>query len=133
VAVPNPKLAAGASPLPGMGDPGAAVGGAGAGGPTPSPMATPQPMEGMQKGARIQVQIAAEMLQRELPNFDLKSDEFDAVSKALQTLKKAFGEHEDSDRKLFPSEIMNMVGAIGPGAMSPGQKAVAGAPAAAPA
>jgi hypothetical protein len=112
----------------GAGDPGAAVSGAGAGGPTASPMSTPQKPEGLEKGSRIQVQIASEMLQRELPNFELNSPEFDALSKSLATLKKCFGGSEDQDRKLFPSEVMNMLSAVGPGAKSPGQAAIAGAP-----
>jgi len=90
-------------------------------------MATPQKMEGIEKAARIQIQVASEMLQRELPNFPLDSEQFDAVSKALATLGKAFGKSKDEDRKLFPAEVMNMVGAIGPGSQSPGQKAMAGA------
>lgn len=93
-----------------------------------SPMASPEPAKGMEKSARIQVQVAAEMLQRELPHFGLDSAEFKAVSSALNTLQKAFGKSKDDDRKLFPAEIMNMLHAVGPGAASPGQKAMMGAP-----
>jgi hypothetical protein len=91
-------------------------------------MATPQPMEGMQKAARVQIQVASEMLQRELPHFPLDSDEFEAVSKALATLARAFGKSKDEDQRLFPAAIMNMLGAVGPGSKGPGAAAMAGGP-----
>jgi hypothetical protein len=91
-------------------------------------MATPQPMAGVEKGARIQIQVASQMLQRELPHFQLDSEQFKAVSDALRTLQKAFGKTQDEDQKLFPAEIMNMLSAVGPGSKSPGQQAMAGAP-----
>src|SRR5258708_36211286 len=129
----DPKALAGKPPLAGAEDPGDSATGPGAGGPSPSPMATPQRMEGVEKGARIQIQIASEMLQRELPHFPLDSDEFDAVSKALATLSKAFGKSKDEDRKMFPAEIMNMVSAVGQ-PPSAGAKAMGGgAPAPQPA
>lgn len=131
MAGPDMTLGGGKPPAPGAGDPGEAAGGPGAGGPVPSPMATPQPQEGVEKGARIQIQIASEMLQRELPHFPLDSDEFDAVSKALSTLSKAFGKSKDEDRKMFPAEIMNMVSAVGQ-PPSAGAKAMAGGGAPAP-
>src|SRR5258708_39715381 len=109
MAMPDPKAFAGRPPLPGAGDPGDSATGPGAGGPTPSPMATPQPMEGVEKGARIQLQIAREMLPRELPHFPPDSEQFDAISKALGTLSKAFGKWKDGERKSVPVEIMNMV------------------------
>lgn len=91
-----------------------------------APMNTPQPMPGIEKAARVQVQIAAQMLQRELPHFQLDSDEFKSLSSALSAIQRAFGKNKEEDRKLFPAEIMNMIGAVGPGSMSPGQKAMAG-------
>jgi hypothetical protein len=131
---PPPKLGGGAPPLP----PGAAGGagsmtGPGPGGPMSSPMATPQPMEGMQKGARMQIQVASQMLQRELAHFPLESPEFKALDDALRNLQKAFGKNKEDDRKAFPSEIMNMLAAVGPGSATPGQQAMmkppgAGAP-----
>lgn len=95
----------------------------------PSPMNTPQPMEGMQKAARIQVQVASEMLQRELPHFPLDSPEFKAISGALSSMGKVFGKSKDEDRKLFPAEIMNMLSAVGGGGKPPAPAAPPGAPA----
>lgn len=129
--LPDPKkMPGGAPPLPkmGAGDPAASATGADKGGPMSSPMATPSPMAGMEKAARVQVQTAAEILQRELPHFPLDSEEFKSLSSALNTIQKAFGKSKDEDRKLFPAETMNILSAIGPGAASPGQKVLAGAP-----
>lgn len=117
-----------ASPPPGAGGVADAATGPGAGGPVSSPMNTPEKMPGMEKAARVQVQIASEMLQRELPHFPLDGDQFKALTAALGTIQKAFGKSKDEDRKLFPAEVMNMIGAVGPGAASPGQKAMAGGP-----
>lgn len=127
---PPPTLGGkGGAPMPPSApDAGASMTGPGAGGPMSSPMATPQPMAGIQKGARIQVQVASQMLQRELPHFPLESPEFEALSEALRKIQKAFGKTQDEDRKAFPAEIMNMLSAVGPGSQSPGQKAMAGAP-----
>ena len=123
-----PNAGAPKPPPPGAGAPGDSATGPGQGGPIGSPMATPKPMEGIEKAARVQIQVASEMLQRELPHFPLDSPEFDAVSKALATLSKAFGKTKDEDRRLFPAEIMNMLGALGPGAKSPGAAAMGGPP-----
>jgi hypothetical protein len=91
-------------------------------------MATPQPQEGMQKAARIQIQMAREMMGRELAHFPVDSPEFEAVSKAQATLARVFGKSQDDDHKLFPAETMNILSAIGPGAKSPGAAAMAGGP-----
>jgi hypothetical protein len=90
-------------------------------------------MPGVEKGARVQIQVASQMLQRELPHFPLDSKEFEAISNALRTIQKAFGKSQDEDQKLFPAEIMNMLSAVGPGNKSPGQQAMQGAPGGAPA
>lgn len=125
---PPPKLSGG-NPPPGMGAEGAdSATGPGSGGPMAAPMSTPQPNSGIEKAARVQIQAASNALQRELPHFPLDSDEFKAIDSALRTLQKAFGKSKDDDQKLFPAEVMNMLSAIGPGAQSPGQKAMAGPP-----
>ena len=51
-----------------------------------------------------------------------------ALSGALKTIQGAFGKSKDDDRKLFPAETMNILSAIGPGAKSPGQAAMAATP-----
>ncbi len=132
--MPMPGPAAAPKPtLPGAPAPGASATGPGAGGPASSPMATPQPMEGMQKAARVQISLAAKMLQQQIPHFPLESPEFDAVNKALSTLARVFGKTKDQDERLFPAETMNLLNSLGPGSKTPGQAAMAGAPGGAPA
>ena len=122
------------SPLPGGAPgapgamPGAGVSGAGAGGPTGTPMSTPQPMEGMQKAARVNVQLAMKMLQRELPHFEIASEQFKSLHSAIKTLSTGFGETEDKDRDLIPAEIRQLLSQVGPGSAPPGAASMAGAP-----
>jgi hypothetical protein len=85
-------------------------------------------MPGMEKGARIKIQMASHMLQQELPNFPLDSEQFKAISRALEVIGKAFGKSADEDRKMFPAETMDLLHSVGPGSMSPGAKAIAGMP-----
>lgn len=103
-------------PPGGPGAPPPGAGGPGMGGPTPTPMSTPQPMEGMQKAARVNVQMAVKMLQRELPHFELDSDQGKALLSALKTLSSGFGKTEDKDQELIPAEIMQLLSQVGPGA-----------------
>jgi hypothetical protein len=95
-------------------------------------MQTPQPMPGIEKAARVQVQTAALSLQKQLPNFPLDSDQFKALSDAIRSLQKGFGKSQDEDREMIPAEIINMLGALGPGAKGAGAQALAGPPAGGP-
>lgn len=124
---PGPGMPA-LPPPPGAGGP-SAPGAPGPGGPVSAPMSQPSPMPGVQKAARVQVQVASEMIQRELPHFPLDSEEFKALTSALNAITKVFGKSADEDRKLFPAEIMNMLGAIGPKSAPPGVQAMGGPPA----
>lgn len=105
-------------------------------GPTGSPMTTPQPQEGLQKAARVEVQIAVKQLQRTLAAFPIESAENKAVLSALKTLSNAFGKTEDKDRELIPAEIMSLLSSVTgqtPGGAAMSQKpAVGGAPGAQP-
>lgn len=79
-------------------------------------------MEGLEKAARVRVQVAAQSLSQELSRFKFDSEEFKALGDALRTLQKVFGKSKDEDRKLFPAETMNLVSSIKE--QSPGQKAM---------
>ena len=86
-----------------------------AGGPTSTPMSTPQPNEGLKQAARTQVQIARRQLEHALPALGSDTDEGKAVLKCLNTLSGPFGKTEDKDRELIPAEIASLVsGAGGP-------------------
>jgi len=119
------------SPAGGAGMMGAAPGGAAApptagGGPAASPMTTPQPQEGLQKAARVEVQIAIKQLQKTLPAFPIESNENKAVMNALRALTNAFGKTESQDRELIPAEILQLLAAVN--TATPGAGAMAGKP-----
>lgn len=95
-------------------------------------MQTPQGNEGQQKAARVQVALAAKLLQQQIPHFPMESPEFDAVNKALATIARVFGKQKDQDQRLFPAETMNLLSSMGGGAKPPGMGAP-GAPSPAPA
>lgn len=98
------------------------------GGPAASPMTTPQPQEGLQKAARVEVQLAVKQLQKVLPAFPIESDENKAVMAALRAIQNAFGKTEDKDRELIPAEILQLLSQVGPGTQGPGAAAMAGKP-----
>ena len=111
---------------PGM--PGAAPAGAapGVGGPTPSPMSTPQPNAGLEKAGRVKMQVIARAIQQEIPNFPFDSKESKALVDVLRKLADTFGKSADEDQGLMKSETLSMMGLLGN--KSPGASAMAGKP-----
>lgn len=76
-------------------------------------------MEGMEKAARVEIQMAVKILQRQLPHFPIESEQGKAVLSALKTLSNGFGKTEDKDQELIPAEVMQLLSALGPGAGAP--------------
>lgn len=107
--------------------PAATPGGPGSG-PTPSPMTTPQPNEGLRQAARVNIQIARDMLLQELPKIGTDSDEGKALLRVLDILSKSFGKSEDKDRELIPAETLQLLSSLKPGGGSPGAEAMAQKP-----
>lgn len=113
----NPQMIAalrqgqgGGQPQPGGAPPGA---GAPPGTSKPGPgsqMPQPQEKEGLKEAARVNVQIAMNMLEQALPVFGSETKEGKAVLKTLNQLSKDFGDSDTSD--LHPAEIRQMVGAM---------------------
>lgn len=103
----------------------AALPGAPGAGPTPSPMSTPQPNDGLKQAGRVDVQIARKKLEESLPKLSSDSDEGKAVLKALSTLSAAFGKTEAKDEELIPAEVLSLLDGIKPG---PGAGVMAGKP-----
>lgn len=96
------------------------------GGPISSPMSSPQPNAGVEKAARVDVQIAMKQLSKTLSNFPIESEQFKAVMSALGALRKGFGETEDKDRELIPAEIMQLLSTVQ--GQAPGAAAMAAKP-----
>lgn len=99
--------------------------------PAGAPMMTPQPAEGEQMSAMVQIAMAMQMLQKSLPPFGAESDEGKAIMKAVESLSRAFGEQEHSARELIPAELRLLMQTLGQ--QTPEQQAMAGGgPAGAP-
>jgi len=123
-------IAGGAGKNPGASPP-AMQPGAESGDPAGAPMMTPQPAEGEQMSAMIQITMAMDMLTKSLPPFGAESDEGKAIMKAVESLSKAFGEQEHKARELVPAELRMLMQTLGQ--QSPEQQAMAGGgPAGAP-
>lgn len=102
--------------------------GAGAG-PMGGPMASPSGADGLKTNAKMQVAIAMDTLGAALPDLDVKTEEGQAVMKALQLLNKAFGGGKDAQaRELIPSEVMTLLGGLPQQNPGPGPAAAAAIP-----
>ena len=116
-------------PIPGQPEtPPAAPGSppAAAGAPSPAPMTTPQPAAGLEKAARVKMQVIAKAIQSEIPNFSFDSKEAKALVDILRKLADTFGKNADEDQGAFKSETLSMLGMAGQ--KTPGQAAMAGKP-----
>ena len=123
---------AGAKGAPPAVAPPAAPGGA----PSGVPMTTPQPNEGEQQAAMVDISMAFDLLEKSLGAFGSESPQGQAIHKALGVMTKEFGEKRQKAKPLVPAELMQLMGSLPQaGGGSPEMKAMAGggAPAAAPA
>ena len=101
--------------------------------PTGAPMSTPQPKEGERLAAKVNVQMAMDLLQQSLPAFGAESEEGKAIMSVVKNLSKSFGEREAKTRELIPAEIIQMMQTLPQAAgATPEQKAVQSQPAIAP-
>ena len=94
-------------------------------------MMTPQPAEGEQMSAMIQISMAMQMIEKSLPAFGAESPEGEAIMEAMKKLGKAFGESEHKAKELVPAELRMLMQTLGQ--RNPEQQAMAGGgPAGAP-
>lgn len=99
----------------------------GAGAPVGSPMTTPQPNEGMQQAAAIDVSMALDLLERSLPPFGSDSKEGKALFSALDSLSKVFGDRREKAKTLVPAELMQLMSSLPQaGGATPEMKALMG-------
>lgn len=97
-------------------------------GPGAAPMMSPQNPEGQTAGARVQVLMAQKLLEQSLVAFGSGEPEGQAILKAISTLVKKFGKHEEKSEELMPSEAKQILkGIAGPG-RPPGPPPGAGGP-----
>ena len=97
--------------------------------PMASPMTTPEPKAGNKEGARINVQMAMDLLQQSLPAFGSDSEEGKAILEIMKKLGSTFGAREAQTRELVPAEILQMISTLPQaGGASPEQRIAASAP-----
>lgn len=77
--------------------------------PMGAPMSSPEPKEGDKMAARVNVQMAMDLLQQSLPAFGAESDEGKAIMTVVKNLTKSFGERENKVKELIPAEIIQMM------------------------
>ena len=77
--------------------------------PVTSPMATPQPQEGTQQAALVNITMAMDLLEASLAAFGSESEEGQALLSSLQGLSRKFGASKKKAEGLVPAEIMQLM------------------------
>lgn len=90
-------------------------------------MAQPSPNDGQRQMALVQVEAAARLLERALPQLGSTSPEGASVLKALQAMAKLVGSQQNQE--LVPAQLMELARAQG---QSPMEGMMGGKPQAAP-
>ena len=97
--------------------------------PMASPMLTPEDKKGDQASAKINVQMAMDLMQQALPAFGSESEEGKRILQVLGSLARVFGETEAKTKELIPAEIIQMIQSLPQaGGASPEMRAIAKAP-----
>ena len=99
--------------------------------PTGSPMSAPQEQEGMQQKARVNINMALDLLEQAIPAFGSETEEGKSLLSALSTLGKKFGQKREGAGELVPAQIRQLLASL-PQALgaSPEMKALQQPPAA---
>ncbi len=99
------------------------------GGPVGAPLSTPQPNEGMQQEAMVNLSMAMDLMEGSLGAFGTGSPEGQAVHKALGALVKVLGPQREKAQDLQGAELMQLMSSLPQaGGGSPEMAAGAGAP-----
>ena len=94
-----------------------------------APMLTPEDKRGDQASAKVNVQMAMDLMQQALPVFGSDSEEGKKILQVLGSLARVFGETEAKTKELIPAEIIQMIQSLPQaGGASPEVKAIAKAP-----
>ena len=102
--------------------------------PAGGPMSTPQPKEGVEQAAKIDVAMAGKLLTKALASTGILSKEGKAINDALKVLIRAFGPELQKAEPLIPAELLQLVQQIpGAGGGSPAAAAMGGIPPSKPA
>ncbi len=132
--MPDPKLIAlmqGAGGKSAPPPPPAAAGAPPGGAPVGAPMTTPQPPEGEQQAAMVDISMAMDLLEKSMASFGTETPQGQAIHKALGAMVKEFGEKKEKAKPLVPAELMQLMSGLpqaGGGSPEMGAMAGGGAP-----
>lgn len=102
--------------------------------PAGGPMSTPQPKEGLDQAAMINMSIAIKMLEQVQGKFGSLTSKGQAAHKALGILIKEFGQEAQKADSLIPAELQQLMQTVpGAGGGPPAAKAMGAMPPGAPA
>jgi hypothetical protein len=88
-------------------------------------MSTPESKDGDKQGAKINITMAMDMLEKALPAMGSETPEGTAIIDVLKKLATVFGQNEHHTRELIPAEILQMQRTLPQaGGASPQAKAV---------
>lgn len=97
--------------------------------PMAAPMSTDEPKMGNEASARINVQMAMDLLRQTIPMFGSESAEGKMILDLLTKMAAKFGEREPKIRELVPAEILQMIQTLPQaGGATPEQRIAASAP-----
>lgn len=132
--MPDPKLMQlmqGGAGKTGAGAPPPAPGAPPGGAPVGAPMTTPQPNEGEQQAAAVDISMAMDLMEKSLSSYGTESEQGQAIHKALGALVKSFGKKNDKAKELVPAELMQLMSSLPQGQGGTPEMKGAGAPPAA--
>lgn len=97
--------------------------------PMPTPMATPQPANGVKENALVNISMALDLIEQALPSLGSESDEGKKALSALSTLTSILGPKKQKAGQLQNAEILQLLQNLPQaGGGSPGSRAIAGGP-----
>jgi hypothetical protein len=77
--------------------------------PVTAPMSTPQPAEGTEQSAMININMAMDLLEASLASFGSESEEGQTLLNTLSSLSRKFGASKKKAEGLVPAEIMQLM------------------------
>lgn len=97
--------------------------------PSPGPITTPQPKEGLEQEAMIDISIALDLIEKAIPAFGSETPKGKALMTALKQLGGLFGEDRQKAQPLIPAQIAQLMQKFpGAGGGNPAAKAIGAIP-----
>lgn len=95
-------------------------------------MTTPQPNEGEQQAANVDISMAMDLLEKSLMAFGSESDQGKTLLTCLTGLSKTFGAQRPKSQSLVPAELKQLMSSLPQGGGGTPEMKAMGAPGGAP-